>query len=34
MEFGIRKLKGLGSNPVELDFFEKKLELLKKKSWF
>lgn len=33
MEFGIMKLKGLGAN-AEADFFEKKLEPLKKKSWF
>lgn len=33
MEFGIMKLKGLGGN-AEADFFEKKLEPLKKKSWF
>lgn len=33
MEFGIMKLKGMGSN-TEADFFEKKLEPLKKKSWF
>lgn len=33
MEFGIMKLKGLGAN-AEADYFEKKLEPLKKKSWF
>ena len=33
MEFGIMKLKGLGAS-AEADFFEKKLEPLKKKSWF
>jgi hypothetical protein len=33
VEFGIMKLKGLGAN-AEADFFEKKLEPLKKKSWF
>ena len=33
MEFGIMKLKGLGAN-AEATFFEKKLEPLKKKSWF
>lgn len=33
MEFGIMKLRGLGAN-AEADFFEKKLEPLKKKSWF
>lgn len=33
MEFGIMKLKGLGANS-EANYFEKKLEPLKKKSWF
>lgn len=33
MEFGIMKLKGLGAN-AEATFFEQKVELLKKKSWF
>jgi len=33
MEFGIMKLKGLGAS-VEANFFEKKLEPLKKKTWF
>lgn len=33
MEFGIMKLKGLRAN-TEADFFEKKLEPLKKKTWF
>jgi len=33
LEFGIMKLRGLGSN-AEADFFEKKLEPLKKKGWF
>lgn len=33
MEFGIMKLKGLGAH-AEADFFQKKLEPLKKKSWF
>ena len=33
IEFGIMKLKGLNANS-EADFFEKKLEPLKKKSWF
>jgi len=33
MEFGIMKLKGLGAN-AEAEFFDKKLEPLKKKSWF
>jgi hypothetical protein len=33
MEFGIMKLKSSGANG-EADFFEKKLEPLKKKGWF
>ena len=33
MEFGIMKLKGLKAH-TEADYFEKKLEPLKKKSWF
>lgn len=33
MEFGIMKLKALGANP-EADYFDKKLQPLKKKSWF
>lgn len=33
VEFGIMKLKGLNAN-AEAEFFEKKLEPLKKKGWF